>query len=157
MVIIGAPYTSKMDLIITIASHWKEGLNTKALVSKKFTIGFFGAIVKWLGGISVDKSNYASLAEFTVSLFNENPELFLLIIPEGTRKRVDKWNTIFYDVAKAADVPLCLSTLDYKKKKSHIFEVYNVTGDFERCMAYIEKQYEKANPKYPKNYNKKIF
>lgn len=157
MVVVGAPYTSRMDILISICGYWKEGVNARMLVDKRATKGLIGSFVKWIGGIGIDKKEGETIVEFSANLFKENKELLLVVTPEGTRERVDKWKTGFYRIARLADVPLCLSTMDYRTKTAHIFEVYNVTGDFEKCMSYIEKHYSKVTPRHPEKYNKKIF
>lgn len=157
MVVVGAPYTSRMDILISVAAYWKEGLNTRMLVDKRIAKGLLGKFIKWLGGISIEKKEGESVVDFSANLFKKNRELLLVVTPEGSRKKVDKWRTGFYRIAMLANVPLCLSTMDYKTKTAHIFEVYNVTGNFEKCMSYIEKHYSTVTPRYPENYNKKIF
>lgn len=157
MVVVGAPYTSRMDILISVCAYWKEGLNARMLVDKRVSKGLLGKFIKWLGGISIDKKEGESVVDFSAKLFKENKELLLVVTPEGTRNRVEKWKTGFYRIATLAEVPLCLSTMDYKTKTAHIFEVYNVTGDFEKCMTYIEKRYSEVTPRYPEKYNKKIF
>ena len=41
----------------------------------------------------------------------------MAIAPEGTRKKVDAWKTGFYYIAKKANVPILMFTLDLKIKK----------------------------------------
>jgi len=47
-------------------------------------------------------------------------------------------------------------TLNYKTKVAAI-NLLSMSGNFEKDMLYIQSFYEKSVPKYPENYNKKIF
>ena len=157
MVMIAAPHTSNWDLLFTFAAYWKEGLDPKFLIYKKYTKGFFGFFFKKLGALSLDKDNYQSIVDYSVDLFEEKSAFLLLITPEGTKHKADKWKTGFFNIAKLANVPLCLGLLDYESKEAGIGGLLSMTGDFQHDMMYIQKFYEKANPKYPRRYNKRIF
>lgn len=157
MVMVAAPFTSSWDLIIVTATYWKEGVQPNFLVNKKYTNGFFSPLFKWIGAIGIDTSKSTNKVDYAVNLFKENSKLMLLVSPEGTRKAVEKWKTGFYHIARLADVPICLGHLDYRKKKAYIGNVFNVTGDFEKCISFIQKECEKVTPKHPERYNKLIY
>ena len=55
-------------------------------------------------------------------------EFRLGLSPEGTRKKVDKWKTGFYYIAKGANVPIVMATLDFENKKIKISEPYYTTN-----------------------------
>ncbi len=157
MLMLAAPHTSNWDTLFTLAAYWKEGLDPKFFIHESYTKGFFGFFVKKLGAIGVDKEQNKGLVEFAVDLFENSSELLLIIAPEGTKHKTDKWRTGFFNIAKQANVPLSLGLLDYSSKRAGIAGLLSMTGNFEKDMAYIENFYAKANPKHPERYNKNIY
>ncbi len=157
MLILAAPHTSNWDTLFALAAYWKEGLKPKFLIHNSYTKGLFGFFFKKLGAIGVDKKQSKNLVDYSVNLFEKSSELLLIIAPEGTKYRTNKWRTGFFNIAKQAKVPLSLGLLDYSSKRAGIGGLLSMTGNFEDDMAYIEKFYSKANPKYPERYNKNIY
>ena len=80
-----------------------------------------------------------------------------MVPAEGTRRRVDKWKTGFYHIAKNAGVPVSFGYLDYKQKIAGVGQLYQLTGQFEVDMQVIEDFYAQITAKHPELYNKKIF
>lgn len=157
MVMIAAPHTSNWDILFTLAAYWKEGLNPKFFVHDSYTKGVFGDLFKRIGAIGVSKNSHQNLVKYAIQLFDTSRELLLLITPEGSKEKAEKWKTGFFNIAKFAKVPLSLGWLDYDKKQAGIGGLFNLSGNFEKDMSYIEKFYENTSPKYPTLYNKKIY
>ena len=156
-VMLAAPHTTNWDIVFALAVYWLEGIDAKFLIKNSYTNSFFGFFFKWLGAIGVDRSKNNNLVDYSVQLFNESEGLVLMVPAEGTRRRVEKWKTGFYHIAKNANVPVSLGYLDYKKKIAGVGDVYRLTGDFEVDMQKIEDFYKDIEGKYPEFYNKKIF
>ena len=156
-VMLAAPHTSNWDIVYALAVYWLEGIDAKFLIKNNYTKGFFGFFFKWLGAIGVDRNKNNNLVEYSIHLFNESDKLILMVPAEGTRKRVDKWKTGFYHIAKNANVPVSFGFLDYKNKIAGVGNTYNLTGDFEKDMQVIEDFYATIEGKHPELYNKKIF
>ena len=74
----------------------------------------------------------------------------MLVTPEGTRAKQEKWKTGFYHVAVTAGVPIALAYMDYDKKKTGVGKIVYPTGDYEKDMAEIMAFYAQINPKFPK-------
>ena len=157
MVMVAAPHTSNWDLLFAFSACWKEGLKPQFLIYEKYTKGVLGFFFKKLGAVAIEHDNFDSLVDYSVNLFKKKSELLLFITPEGTKYKTDKWRTGFFNIAKLAEVPLCLGLLDYEKKQAGIGGLLSMTGNFEKDMLYIQRFYENANPKYPDRYNKRIF
>tara|TARA_R110002073_G_scaffold139232_2_gene289268 strand:- start:48000 stop:48554 length:555 start_codon:yes stop_codon:yes gene_type:complete len=156
-VVLAAPHTSNWDLLFSLAVYWREGIDAKFLIKNVYTNGIFGFFFKWLGAIGVDRSKHNNLVDYAISLFSTSEKLILMIPAEGTRKRVAKWKTGFYHIARNAQVPISFGFLDYKKKLAGVGDVYLLTGDFDNDMKYIEDFYRTIEGKHPELYNKKIF
>lgn len=133
-------------------------VDVKYFIKDYYTKGLFGWFFKWTGAIGVDRKKVNNdLTAFAVELLEKHEELIILVTPEGTRKKVDKWRTGFYRIATTANVPITLSYVDFPDKLAVIAEVYHPTGDFETDMTYIENFYKSRRGKYPENFNEKIF
>jgi len=156
-VMLAVPHTSNWDLLYAIAVYWKNGINAKFLIKNVYTKGFLGSFFKWLGALGIDRSQHTNFVDYAVNLLNTSEKLVLLVPAEGTRKRVKKWKTGFYHIARQARVPVALGFLDYKKKIAGVGGLYNLTGDFEIDMTNIQTFYLSKTAKYPERYNKQIF
>ena len=157
-VLIAAPHTTNMDFFLAMPTMWSLGVPGRFLIKKEHVDAFWGGLIKWMGGIGVDRKNQSH--EFIAQLneiVDSYDELAILFTPEGTRKRVDKWKTGFYRVANAVNIPIVLGYADYKANEVHIGNLYYPTGDFETDFAYMENFYKNVPAKYPEEFNPIIF
>lgn len=157
-VLIAAPHTSNMDFFLAMPTMWLLGVPGKFLIKREHMDAFYGGLIKWMGGIGVDRKNQSK--DFVIQLneiVDNTQELALLFTPEGTRKRVEKWKSGFYRVALAVNVPIMTAYADYEAKEVHIGNMYYPTGDFEVDFDYFEKFYQGIVAKFPEDYNPVIF
>ena len=57
-----------------------------------------------------------TLANGEIEAFERSESLYLVIPPEGTRSRVERWKTGFYRIADRAGVPILLGFLDFGRR-----------------------------------------
>jgi 1-acyl-sn-glycerol-3-phosphate acyltransferase len=86
-----------------------------------------------------------------VEHFENNESLVLMVPAEGTRSHVDYWKSGFYHIARAADVPVVLSFLDFGKKVGGIGPSIELTGDFTADMDKIRAFYADKQGHRPEN------
>ena len=149
-VVIAAPHTSNWDLPNTLMAGF-------ALRAKLYWMGKrsifrppFGAFMRWLGGIAVNREKSNNLVAASVEAIRAaRGSLQLVVPPEGTRSKVRYWKTGFYYIAHGAGVPIVLSYMDYARKVSGIGPVFHPTGDIERDMATIKAFYAPFKGKNP--------
>lgn len=148
-VVIAAPHTSWLDFPIAILSRMASGTMIHFIGKASLFKGPFGFLFKALGGTPVDRSKSTNMVDAVIAVFNAKKEFRLGISPEGTRKKVDKWKTGFYYIAKGANVPIVMATLDFKNKKIKISEPFYTTGnkdaDFEVFHSFF-KDVKGKNP-----------
>ncbi|SDN03250.1 1-acyl-sn-glycerol-3-phosphate acyltransferase [Kriegella aquimaris] len=130
-VIIVVPHTSWVDFFLglLIRSIWKEEIN---FIGKKSLFKPpFGWVFKRLGGAPIDRTKNNDTVAATAKIFNERKRFRLTIAPEGTRKKVTRWKTGFYYIAKTAKVPIVMIAFDFGKKQIKISEPHTPTDDME--------------------------
>jgi 1-acyl-sn-glycerol-3-phosphate acyltransferase len=137
-VIIVAPHTSNMDFFVGVAAMFALGLRVEFL--GKHTLFFWplGAVMRWLGGIPVNRSVAAGVVDETVRLFANRERMILALAPEGTRKSVGRWKTGFYFVAREARVPIVPVALDYRRRVIRLGARFDPTGDLEGDLRFLE-------------------
>lgn len=148
-----APHTSMWDFILGRLAFWQLGLKSRFLIKKEIFFFPLGPIVKWLGGIPVDRAKKGNLVEQVADLFNSYDSLYISITPEGTRSLVKEWKKGFYYIAMKANVPIALGLLDYKEKRGGVVHVFQPSGDYNEDFKILEKYYRGAGAKHPEKFN----
>ncbi len=148
-VMIGAHHTSNWDAPIAIAILFSFRLKAYWLGKHTAFRWPFRGLLQWLGGIPVDRTKSADVVAQMVEELKKRAELVLLLAPEGTRKKVTRWKTGFYHIARGAKVPIVLSFLDYARKEGGLGPVFYPTGNFEADIAEILKFYAAVTGKHP--------
>ncbi|MBL4643228.1 MAG: 1-acyl-sn-glycerol-3-phosphate acyltransferase [Flavobacteriaceae bacterium] len=146
-VVIAAPHTSWQDFPIGILARNTSGIKINFIGKASLFKGPFGFIFKRLGGTPVDRSTSNNLVDAIIQIFDKKEQFRLALSPEGTRKKVDKWKTGFYYIAKGAKVPIVMATLDFGKKQVKISEPYYTTENKEKDFEYFHSFF---NPKMAK-------
>ena len=141
-VVIAAPHTSWIDFPIGVLARMSSGIMINFIGKNSLFKPPFGFIFRLLGGTPVDRSKNNNTVDAIIKIFNSKDEFRLALSPEGTRKKVEKWKTGFYFIAKGAEVPIVMATLDYEKKQVKIGKPYYTTEfqekDFEFFYAFFE-------------------
>jgi 1-acyl-sn-glycerol-3-phosphate acyltransferase len=150
-VLIGAPHTSNWDFPLMIMVVLKLRLKVFWMGKHSlfpFPVGWF---MKWLGGIPVDRSRAQNLVDQTVAQYKSEPEMIVLVPPEGTRSKVKEWKTGFYRIAANAEVPVLMGYVDASKKEAGLADFYYPTGDLEADIAAIRAFYAEKVGINPEN------
>jgi 1-acyl-sn-glycerol-3-phosphate acyltransferase len=141
-VAIVVPHTSWWDFVLglLVRKVWDEEIN---YIGKKSLFDSpFGWFFKWTGGAAIDRSKTNDTVNATAQIFNEREKFRLALSPEGTRKKVERWKTGFYFIAKTANVPIVLVAFDYGKKEIKIsepkFPTDDQIADFEKYHAFYD-------------------
>jgi len=150
IIIAGAPHTSNWDAIWAIAFILATGLDIHFLAKSEAFPAWAGWLLRAVGGIPVDRRSPGGLVDRTVAEFQRRDKFVLVVAPEGTRKRVERWKSGFYRIATAAQVPIVLGYLDYPKRIVGIGPTFQTTGDMEADIAAM-RAYLEANvtPRHP--------
>jgi 1-acyl-sn-glycerol-3-phosphate acyltransferase len=137
-VILQAPHTSMLDFVIGRMAFWHYGVKINLLVKKEAFQTWYGGLLRAMGGIPVDRSKNTNLVDTVAKMFEERESLFLVVTPEGTRKRVDNWKKGFYYIALKAQAPIIIGFIDYTKKIGGIGPFIYPSGDIEKDFEIIQ-------------------
>lgn len=148
-VLVVAPHTSNWDALVMLSLGFAFRL--KAFYMAKASLFWWplGPILRWVGGLPIDRSAPQSVVDQCVKAFEEHDQSVLAILPEGTRKKVTHWKTGFYRIAVAANVPIVLAYVDYRRKVGGLGPTIEPTGDFAADMAIIRDFYTGITAKHP--------
>ena len=141
-VLIAAPHTTNWDLPITLMAAFLLRLNPYWMGKASIFKPPFGAVMRWLGGIAVQREQSNNLvAASAAALVAADSPVQLIVPPQGTRSGVTEWKTGFYYIAQTAQLPILLAYIDYPNKRVGLGPVFEPSGDIERDMAEIKAFY----------------
>lgn len=150
LIIAAAPHTSNWDFILAMFAVMALGIKISYLMKKEAFFWPFKNMFMALGGIPLDRSAAEDTVEQIASWYNAHDKVWVVITPEGTRSKVDKWKTGFLRVAEKANVPVMLVAWDYPSKTMHLDKIWQTTGDYYRDIdqmrEYINSRYTAKHP-----------
>jgi 1-acyl-sn-glycerol-3-phosphate acyltransferase len=151
-VLIAAPHTSNWDFPFTLMVCFALRMPVYWMGKASLFPPVLGSIMRWLGGIPVERSRQGNLVQSTVDAFQRSARLTVIIPPEGTRSKVTHWKTGFYYIAQGAGLPIALGFLDFKRKRASVERLFEVTGDIEADMVKIQAFYAHITGKNPRQF-----
>lgn len=146
---IGAHHTSNWDLPLVLLMMAALGLRLRWVGKDSLFKGPQGWVMRWLGGIPVERDARKNFVSQMVDLYNERKEIVITISPEGTRRLVNHWKTGFYHIAAGAQVPIAMGFLDYSRKTLGVGGYFYPTGDTQADLGVLQKFYADKVGKYP--------
>ncbi|HMC00418.1 MAG TPA: 1-acyl-sn-glycerol-3-phosphate acyltransferase [Flavobacteriaceae bacterium] len=148
-VIIAAPHTSWHDFYIGVLLRKVLNIKTNFIGKKELFVGPLGWYLRAIGGSPIDRHTKENKVDAIASLFKKHNEFRMTLAPEGTRKKVTEWRTGFYYIAKKANVPIIMFTLDFAKKQNKISEPFYPTDNKEADFKFMHQFYEGVIGKIP--------
>ena len=134
-------------------------LNQRFAIKKEWIRFPLKRLMISLGALPIDRKKDNSSAEKKSSvdvmaeLFNGRDELRLVITPEGTRSKVEKWRTGFYYIALTAKVPIALAFINYETKSCGVDKIIYPTGNFKADMKQIMDFYKDMKGGNPESFS----
>jgi 1-acyl-sn-glycerol-3-phosphate acyltransferase len=151
-VMIIAPHTSNWDFFVGVGALFSLGLKVEFFGKDSVFRWPTGFVMRWLGGIPVDRLVSKDRVSDSVAAFKARDKLVLGMAPEGTRTRVEEWKTGFYHVARGAGVPIVPVAFDYAKKAIIIGDPFTPTGDIAGDIEKLRGFFANVTAKRPENY-----
>jgi 1-acyl-sn-glycerol-3-phosphate acyltransferase len=140
-IIIAAPHTTNWDLPHALAAGLQYGRRIHWMGKATIFKWPFGGLMRWLGGISVDRSKSTNAVAAMVNVFADRKELALVVAPSGTRSATVPWKSGFYHIAHGAQVPLVLAYIDYNRREIGIADTIIPSGNYDADLAKIQSIY----------------
>lgn len=128
-VIVVAPHTSNWDFPVGLAAKWALRLKVTFLAKDSLFRPPLGWFMRAVGGMPVDRSAANAMVDRTAHAFRTRPRMVLVIAPEGTRKKVERWRSGFWHIARTADVPIVCAAIDWGRKVVRFGPMLRVNAD----------------------------
>jgi 1-acyl-sn-glycerol-3-phosphate acyltransferase len=148
-VLIAAPHTTNWDLLFFLACAWAFDVKVSWMGKHTLFHGPMGAVMRVLGGVPVRRDRSGGLVGQMVEAFERNPALVMTVPPEGTRTYVPYWKSGFYQIARAARVPIVMGFLDYERRVGGLGPALLPTDDLRADMDEIRAFYSDIQGRYP--------
>lgn len=140
-VIIVAPHTHWLDFFVALPVRRILNLEINFIGKKELFFFPLNYLLKYLGGSAIYRNSKSKTVDLIADKFNDKKNYRLALSPEGTRKKVDKWKTGFYYIAKKANVPIVSVSIDSKKKEVIFSKPFYPTDNIDKDFAHLRKFY----------------
>lgn len=150
-VLVGAPHTSNWDFPLMLMAAAYFGIKPYWMGKKGLFPRPVAGLMRWLGGIPIDRSAAHNMVDQVVAAFDRQARLVLVIAPEGTRSRVPRWKSGFYHIATGAGVPIVLAYADYRHRVVGIGPTIHPGGDMQKDLLAIQGFYADKSGRHPQN------
>jgi 1-acyl-sn-glycerol-3-phosphate acyltransferase len=152
LVAIAAPHTCTLDVFVGLAVMLALGARVHWLGKHTIFWEPLGVVLRWMGGIPVDRSHPGGLTGQAMQLMRDRADFYLALAPEGTRRKVERWKTGFYRIAHAAGVPIVPVALDYRRRIADILEPIVPSGDYAADLAKLRALFCAEMARHPQRY-----
>jgi len=151
-VLIVAPHTSNCDFLLMFPVGLLLKRRVKFMIKHSVFVGPVGSVLRWLGGIPVERSSRHNFVQQLVDEFEQAEEMVLIIAPEGTRSPVPEWKRGFYHIAHEAGVPIVRCFLDTGRRRAGIWAPFYPTGQVEADLKKLRADYDQVIARYPEKF-----
>ena len=141
-IIIAAPHTHWLDLFLGILIRGSIGFKSNFIAKKELFFFPLNIFLKLIGGVPVNRSKKNNTVNEIVNIYNNKEEFIISLAPEGTRQKVSKFKTGFYHIAKEANIPIIMITMDYSNKQSLISNEFYPTRNSKDDLSFIENFFD---------------
>ncbi|MBC8022573.1 MAG: lysophospholipid acyltransferase family protein [Burkholderiales bacterium] len=138
LVIAVAPHTSNWDFIVGLGAMFALDLDLHFLGKHTLFRGPFGPVMRWMGGIAVDRASPHGVVGDAVASFTSTDRRLLAIAPQGTRQAGARFKSGFVHIARGAGVPILLASLDYEKRCVRFGPVFTPGEDIDAELGRVE-------------------
>ncbi|MGE5096055.1 MAG: 1-acyl-sn-glycerol-3-phosphate acyltransferase [Betaproteobacteria bacterium] len=145
-----APHTSNWDFAVGAAAMFALDIRLAFIGKHTLFRGPFAAVLRWMGGIPVDRSSPHGVVAESIDGFSRSHRRVLVIAPEGTRRPVARFKSGFLHIARGAGVPVVLATLDFGARCIRLGPTFDVPADIDTEVRRIEAFFSGVRGKNPR-------
>jgi 1-acyl-sn-glycerol-3-phosphate acyltransferase len=126
-----APHTSNWDIFILIlyALAFDVKCSASCYAKKSIFLRPLRALFMWIGAIPVDRAARENMVEKTCEMFRKHSNMYLVILPDGTRSKTSHWKSGFYFIARQMRIPIVCLFIDYEKKTAGFGPIFDPSTD----------------------------
>jgi 1-acyl-sn-glycerol-3-phosphate acyltransferase len=128
-VVVFYPHTSNWDFPVGLLAKWLTGIHFRWVGKDSMFVWPMRAAFERWGGIPVDRSARSGFIAAMQAAFAAHDDFRLVIAPEGTRARAERWRSGFWHLARAANVPVALAFIDYARREVGVGAYVEVSDD----------------------------
>lgn len=140
-VVIFAPHSSNWDGIWGLAAKLGMGVDARILAKSQLFWWPLGLLLRRIGAMPLDRSAPQGTVGQAVDLIQRSEQIWYVLAPEGTRKRVTEWKGGFIKIAHQAGVPIIPAYIHYPERIIGFGPPIHTTGDFAADMATVRDWY----------------
>ncbi len=147
-VIAGAPHTSNWDFVFFAGATKHEQVQPNFMGKHTLFQGIMRNFMLDMGGIPIDRTKRANTVEQMKAEFERRKELALVVAVEGTRTTDGKWKSGFYNIARAAGVPIVPAYADNDKMIIGFGEPLIPSGNYGEDLLKLAQWFRSKLPDY---------
>ena len=102
--------------------------------------------------LAIERKATGGYVQAAIAQFEQRDQFILVITPEGTRTKVDRWKTGFYHIAHGAGVPILPVIFDYGRREFRFEEPLIPSDDMEGDIKILRNYYNAGQARKPENY-----
>jgi 1-acyl-sn-glycerol-3-phosphate acyltransferase len=152
MVLIVVPHTSNLDFLVGLMAKFTLRLECRFMAKDSLFWWPLGAFLRQVGGVPINRAAAGDVVGGTVRAFAERRQMVLVITPEGTRARVERWKSGFHRIAHAAGVPVVLAVFDYAARVVRLGPAFPATADYDGDLAKMQALITASMARHPERY-----
>jgi 1-acyl-sn-glycerol-3-phosphate acyltransferase len=145
------PHTSNWDFPLGVL--FKLGCNLPAhwMGKDQMFRWPFRRLLLAIGGVPINRRERTGFVAAMTEVMLSREQFWMAVAPEGTRSYAEYLKSGFYQLALAADVPIGLGYIDYRRRQVGIDRYVRMTGDEEHDLQVFRDFYADILPKKPAN------
>lgn len=147
-VIAGAPHTSNWDFVFFAGATKEMQVQPNFMGKHTLFQGIMKNFMLDMGGIPVDRTKRANTVEQMKVEFDRREELALVVAAEGTRSTDGKWKSGFYNIARAARVPIVPAYADNENMIIGFGEPLMPSGNYGEDLLKLAQWFRSKLPDY---------
>jgi 1-acyl-sn-glycerol-3-phosphate acyltransferase len=151
LIIVVAPHTSNWDFVVGLCAALALGFRFRFLAKDALFKPPLGWFMRATGGIPVNRSRPEGVLEAAVGSFRRE-DFLLAITPEGTRRRVERWKTGFWRIAREAAVPVWTVAFDWSRRVVRLDDAFETTPDLESDLRTLQARFTAQMARHPNEY-----
>jgi 1-acyl-sn-glycerol-3-phosphate acyltransferase len=141
LVLIAAPHSTNWDVVWGLFAKVGLRLDVHFIGKREAFFWPLGPLLRGFGGIAIDRKAAQNVVGTMRAEFDRRERFWLAIAPEGTRKRVSKWKSGFWRIAREAGVPILPVYFHYPEKTIGLGPLFHPGDDLEADIARLREFY----------------